>query len=274
MNTFSKMFGVSRPIEIKQIIQKEIEKANIGEPKNLEEQAIKMVGTTIYEKLIKGYTEKQWSKSCKELSPDIIKRLPLRFTYNNNYFNDKYQGIPETGYTKMIEKMFEGADFLMETDFMLDKDYFESLADKVYYSGCIDEYYEYRFGSLEYRGLRFVNRTMTSITELQGVAVMNFTDSNSPQTRRIQHWYFNQDKLDKKLADHKQLFRGTETYEYPADWQPGDTPYYPVNNERNADLYERYHSIPNEKVTFCGRLGQYKYYDMDDTIAAALEMCK
>ena len=254
MNTFSKMFNVSTPAEVKKIINKEIEKANIKEPKNLEEQAIKMVGTTIYEKLIKGYTEKQWGKSCKELSPDIIKRLPLRFTYNNNYFNDKYQGIPDIGYTKMIEKMFEGADILLNADFMKDKEYYESLADKVYYSGCIDEYYEYRFGTLEYRGLKFVNRTMTTPIQLQGVAVMNFTDNKSEYTRRIQHWYFNQDRLDKKLADHNELFRGTETYEYPADWKPGDTPYYPVNNARNAELYAKYKSLENDKVTFCGRL--------------------
>ena len=276
MNTFSKMFNVAMPTEVKAIIKQEIEKANIDEPTNLEEQAIKMVGTTIYEKLIKGYTEKQWGKSCKELSPDIIKRLPLRFTYNNNYFNDRYQGIPEIGYTKMIKKMFEGADIVLETDFLKTKDYYENLADKVYYSGCIDEYYDYQYGTLEYRGLRFENSMMTSVDDLQGVAVMNFTDSEKPYTRRIQHWYFNQDKLDAILNSKwkSSTFMGIETHEYPADWKPGDTPYYPVNNDRNTELYEKYKSIPNEKVVFCGRLGQYKYYDMDDTIAAALEMCK
>lgn len=275
MNTFSKMFNVSTPAEVKKIIQKEIKKANIKTPTNLEEQAIKMVGTTIYEKLIKGYTEKQWGKSCKELSPDIIKRLPLRFTYNNNYFNDKYQGIPEIGYTKMIEKMFEGADIILEADFMKDKEYYESLADKVYYSGCIDEYYEYRFGTLEYRGLYFESHLITSPTQLQGVAVMNFTDTNHKYTRKIQHWYFNQDRLDKILypdRDEALLFRGTETFEYPADWKPGDTPYYPVNNDRNTELYNKYKSLKNDKVVFVGRLGQYKYYDMDDTIEAALNL--
>ena len=274
MNTFSKMFNVSTPAEAKKIIKREIEKANIGEPKNLEEQAIKMVGTTIYEKLINGYTEKQWGKSCRELSPDIIKRLPLRFTYNNNYFNDKYQGIPEEGYTKMIEKMFEGADILLNADFMKDKEYYESLADKVYYSGCIDEYYEYRFGTLEYRGLRFESHLMTSPSQLQGVAVMNFTDSTKKYTRRTQHWYFNQDRLDKLLAEDKCLFRGTETYEYPEDWKVGDIPYYPINNARNAELYNKYKSLKNDKVEFVGRLGQYKYFDMDDTIEAALKICK
>ena len=273
MNTFSKMFNVSTPAEVKKIINKEIERANIKEPKNLEEQAIKMVGTTIYEKLIKGYTEKQWGRKCTELPPEIIKRLPLRFTYDNNYFNDKYQGIPEEGYTKMIEKMFEGADILLETDFLKDKEKWEKMADKIYYSGCIDEYYDYRFGTLEYRGLRFESHLMTSPSQLQGVAVMNFTDSKRPYTRKIQHWYFNQDRLD-KFDYEKYLFRGTETLEYPADWKPGDVPYYPVNNARNAELYDKYKSIPNDKVVFCGRLGQYKYYDMDDTIEAALELCK
>lgn len=275
MNTFSKIFNIKTPNEAKKIINKEIEKAGIKEPRNLEEQAISMVGTTIYEKLIKGYTEKQWGKSCKELSPDIIKRLPLRFTYNNNYFNDKYQGIPEIGYTKMIEKMFEGADIILEADFMKDKEYYESLADKVYYSGCIDEYYEYRFGTLEYRGLHFESHLMTSPTQLQGVAVMNFTDTNHKYTRKIQHWYFNQDRLDKLLnpdCDEKPLFRGTETLEYPAEWKPGDIPYYPVNNDRNTELYNKYKSLKNDKVVFVGRLGQYKYYDMDDTIEAALNL--
>ena len=154
----------------------------------------------------------------------------------------------------MTEKMFEGADILLNADFMKDKEYYESLADKVYYSGCIDEYYEYRFGTLEYRGLRFESHLMTSPSQLQGVAVMNFTDSTKKYTRRIQHWYFNQDRLDKLLADDKYLFRGTETLEYPADWKPGDTPYYPVNNVRNAELYNKYNSLENDKVTFCGRL--------------------
>lgn len=153
----------------------------------------------------------------------------------------------------MIEKMFEGADILLNADFMKDKEYYESLADKVYYSGCIDEYYEYRFGTLEYRGLRFESHLMTSPSQLQGVAVMNFTDSKRPYTRRIQHWYFNQDRLD-KFDYEKNLFRGTETLEYPADWKPGDVPYYPVNNARNAELYDKYKSLENDKVTFCGRL--------------------
>lgn len=274
MNTFSKMFNIKTPTEAKKIIQKEIEKAGIKEPKNLEEQAISMVGTTIYEKLIKGYTEKQWGRKCSELSPDIIKRLPLRFTYNNNYFNDKYQGIPDIGYTKMIEKMFEGVDFLLNTNFLMDKEYFESLADKVYYSGCIDEYYEYRFGTLEYRGLKFEESLKTSPQELQGNAVINFTDSKTKFTRTYQHIYFNPDLYEKMMANlaNGGVARFTQTWEYPAEWQPGDTPYYPVNNARNAELYQTYKHIDNPKIVFCGRLGQYRYYDMDDTIAEALKV--
>lgn len=274
MNTFSKMFNIKTPNEAKKIIQKEIEKAGIKEPRNLEEQAISMVGTTIYEKLIKGYTEKQWGRKCSELSPDIIKRLPLRFTYNNNYFNDKYQGIPDIGYTKMIEKMFEGADFLLNTNFLMDKEYFESLADKIYYSGCIDEYYEYRFGTLEYRGLKFEESLKTSPQELQGNAVINFTDSETKFTRTYQHIYFNPDLYEKMMANlaNGGISRFTQTWEYPAEWQPGDTPYYPVNNARNAELYQTYKHIDNPKIVFCGRLGQYRYYDMDDTIAEALKI--
>lgn len=274
MNTFSKMFNIKTPNEAKKIIQKEIEKAGIKEPRNLEEQAISMVGTTIYEKLIKGYTEKQWGRKCSELSPDIIKRLPLRFTYNNNYFNDKYQGIPDIGYTKMIEKMFEGADFLLNTNFLLDKEYFESLADKVYYSGCIDEYYEYRFGTLEYRGLKFEESLKTSPQELQGNAVINFTDSETKFTRTYQHIYFNPDLYEKMMANlaNGGVARFMQTWEYPAEWKPGDTPYYPVNNARNAELYQTYKHIDNPKIVFCGRLGQYRYYDMDDTIVEALKV--
>ncbi len=272
MNTFSKIFNVATPYEVRKKINAEIEAANIGEPKNLEEQAIKMVGTTIYEKLIKGYTEKQWSRPCSELSPEIIKRLPLRFTYDNNYFNDRYQGIPEIGYTMMIEMMFDGADIVLDTDFLKDREKWEAMADRVFYSGCIDEYYGYCYGELEYRGLRFEDYMMCAPSKLQGVAVMNFTDTKHKYTRRIQHWYFNPDRLNKILNDDKYLFRGTETYEYPADWKRGDIPYYPVNNDKNRALYDRYASIENEKVKFVGRLGQYKYFDMDDTIAEALKV--
>lgn len=272
MNTFSKIFNVATPSEAKKKIRAEIEAANIGEPKNLEEQAISMVGRTIYEKLIKGYTEKQWGRPCYELSPEIIKRLPLRFTYDNNYFNDLYQGIPEIGYTMMIEMMFDGADIVLNTDFLKEREKWEAMADQVFYSGCIDEYYGYCYGELEYRGLRFEDYMMCSPSKLQGVAVMNFTDTKHKYTRRIQHWYFNQDRLDKILGDDKYLFRGTETYEYPADWKIGDIPYYPVNNEKNNALYEKYRAIVNDKVEFVGRLGQYKYFDMDDTIEEALKL--
>ena len=271
MNTFSKMFNVVTPYDVKKIINNEIKLSVVEKPTNLEEQAISMVGTTIYEKLIKHYTEKQWGKSCKELSPDIIKRIPLRFTYNNNYFNDKYQGIPEIGYTEMISKMFEGCDILLETDYLKDKEKWNNMADKIYYSGCIDEYYDYCYGELEYRSLRFENSIMTTSLDLQGVAVVNYTDSEHKYTRKIQHWYFNQDRLDKILSDNTKLFRGTVTYEYPSEWKRGDEPYYPVNNARNAELYQTYKSIKNDKVVFTGRLGMYKYMDMDDTIKAALD---
>lgn len=276
MNTFSRMFNVSTPAMARNRIKCEIEAAGISEPSNLEEQAISMVGTTIYRKLIKGYTEKQWGRPCSKLSPDIIKRIPLRFTYDNNYFNDKYQGIPDIGYTKTIEKMFEGADILLETDFLNNREYFEGLGDRVFYSGCIDEYYGYRFGPLEYRGLKFVERTVP-YDELQGNAVINFTDEKTRFTRTYQHIYFNPDMYEKCMRILEQLKavalnKFTETWEYPVEWKQGDTPYYPINDAKNNALFDKYREIRNDKVMFVSRLGTYRYMDMDDCVEAALKV--
>lgn len=260
MNTFSKLFGVITPQQAEEVILKEKMKENMCVPSNLEEQAISMVGRTIYEKLIKHYTEKQWGRQCTELPPEIIKRLPLRFTYDNNYFNDKYQGIPVEGYTAMIEKMFEGCDILLDTDYLKDKDKWNNMADKVYYSGCIDEYYDYCYGSLEYRSVRFEEYEYDK-ENYQGVAVMNYTSHEEPYTRIIEHKRFN-DRGSKKTIISK---------EYSSEWKKGEVPYYPVNNSKNNSLYEKYKSIENDKVSFVGRLGEYKYYDMDDTVLNAIE---
>lgn len=269
MNTFHQIFGVNTPYEVKQIIKKEIDAANISEPKNLEEQAIKLVGTTIYNKLIKEYTEKQWGKSCTELDPSIIKRLPLRFVYDNNYFNDTYQGIPNNGYTNLIQKMFGDTEILLGVDYLKEKEKWNAMADKVYYSGCIDEYYEYCYGPLEYRSLRFDHYMRTSKHEMQGVAVMNFTSHDKKYTRRIEHVYFNPERVQ-WINDGDVLYRGTVTTEYPDNWEIGKEPYYSVNNEKTAALYQKYKDIENKKVSFVGRLGMYKYFDMDDTIEEAL----
>ena len=260
MNTFAKVFGVSTPEEAQQII--DAEKENIKNPKNLEEQAISMVGRTIYEKFIKGYTEKQWGKKCTELPAEIIKRIPLRFTYNNNYFNDIYQGIPKDGYTAMIEKMFKGCDILLNTDFLAEKEKWEKKADLIFYSGCIDEYYNYQFGELEYRGLKFKTKRVKK-DNIQGCPVMNYTTHEKPYTRIIEHKWFNP-------TNESPVTYVTE--EYPCDWKRGDIPYYPVNTPRNQELYKRYKDIPNKKVTFCGRLGGFIYADMDDTVEQALNL--
>lgn len=260
MNTFHQLYGVITPQQAKDTIIKEATKENITNPKNLEEQAISLVGREMYEKLIKEYTEKQWGRDCKELPPEIIKRLPLRFTYDNNYFNDKYQGIPVEGYTKMIEKMFEGCDILLETDYLKDKEKWNSMCDRVYYSGCIDEYYDYSYGPLEYRSVRFEEQEYDK-ENYQGVAVMNYTSHDEPYTRIIEHKWFNDRGSSKTII----------SMEYSSEWKKGEVPYYPVNNEKNNRLYEKYRSIENEKVRFVGRLGNYKYFDMDDTVLKALE---
>jgi len=261
MNTFHQLFGVVTPEEAQNKIREESEQYHIENPKNLEEQAINLVGKTVYETLIKGYTLKQWQRDPKDLPPEIIKRLPVRFTYNNNYFNDKYQGIPAEGYTKVIERMYEGADILLNTDFLKDKEKWESMADHVFYSGCIDEYYDYCYGPLEYRSVRFETETLDK-ENYQGNAVVNYTSDEEPYTRIIEHKWFNNMGSDKTIISK----------EYSSEWKKGDVPYYPVNNEKNNALYEKYKAIPNEKVTWCGRLGNFRYYDMDDTIEAAFKL--
>ena len=262
MNTFSKMWNIKTPSEAKAIIEKQIEELNITEPRNLEEQALSLVGTDVYEKLIKGYTEKQWGRDCKELPAFIIKRLPLRFTYDNNYFNDRYQGIPIGGYTKIVEKMLEGSDVLLDTDyFEFIKDN-EGIADKVLFTGMIDEYYDFCYGHLEYRTVRFETEVL-DCDNYQGNAVVNYTDREVPYTRIIEHKHFEFGKQEKTIISR----------EYSTEWEPGMEPYYPVNNERNNDLFEKYKALADkeEKVIFGGRLGNYKYYDMDKVIIAALE---
>lgn len=262
MNTFSKMWNMKTPSEAKAIIEKQIEELNITEPQNLEEQALSLVGTDVYEKLIKGYTEKQWGRNCKELPAFIIKRLPLRFTYDNNYFNDRYQGIPIGGYTKIVEKMLEGSDVLLDTDyFEFIKDN-EGIADKVLFTGMIDEYYDFCYGHLEYRTVRFETEVL-DCDNYQGNAVVNYTDREVPYTRIIEHKHFEFGKQEKTIISR----------EYSTEWEPGMEPYYPVNNERNNDLFEKYKALADkeEKVIFGGRLGNYKYYDMDKVIIAALE---
>lgn len=245
MNTFSKMWNIKTPSEAKAIIEKQIEELNITEPQNLEEQALSLVGTDVYEKLIKGYTEKQWGRNCKELPAFIIKRLPLRFTYDNNYFNDRYQGIPIGGYTKIVEKMLEGSDVLLDTDyFEFIKDN-EGIADKVLFTGMIDEYYDFCYGHLEYRTVRFETEVL-DCDNYQGNAVVNYTDREVPYTRIIEHKHFEFGKQEKTIISR----------EYSTEWEPGMEPYYPVNNERNNGLFEKYKALADkeEKVIFGGRL--------------------
>lgn len=261
MNTFSKMWGIKTPAEAKAIIAGQIANLNIGEPQNLEEQALKLVGTDVYEKLIKGYTQKQWGRPCTELPAFIIKRLPLRFTYDNNYFNDCYQGIAIGGYTQIIEKMIAGSDVKTDTD------YFEfikenpDIAEKTVFTGQIDEFFGYRYGALGYRSVRFENEILDT-DNYQGNAVVNYTDREVPYTRIIEHKHFEFGKQEKTVISR----------EYSAEWQPGIEPYYPINDEANNALYEKYKTLAATRpdVIFGGRLGQYKYYDMDKVIAAAL----
>ena len=261
MNTFSKMWGIKTPAEAKAIIAGQIANLNIDEPRNLEEQALKLVGTDVYEKLIKGYTQKQWGRPCTELPAFIIKRLPLRFTYDNNYFNDRYQGIAIGGYTQIIEKMLAGSEVKTDTD------YFEfikenpDIAEKTVFTGQIDEFFGYRYGALGYRSVRFENEILDT-DNYQGDAVVNYTDKEVPYTRIIEHKHFEFGKQEKTVISR----------EYSAEWQPGIEPYYPINDEANNALYEKYKTLAATRpdVIFGGRLGQYKYYDMDKVIAAAL----
>ena len=261
MYTFNKMWGVITPEEARKKLDEQIASVKISEPKNLEEQALSLIGPDIYNKLIKGYTEKQWGRKATELPAFIIKRLPVRLTYNNNYFNDSFQGIPVGGYTKWIENMLEGIEVRTGVDFLENREELSSLADKIIYSGMIDEFYGYKLGTLEYRSLRFETEYLPDVYDFQGNAVINYTDAETPFTRIIEHKHF-------EFGTGK----GTAvTREYPAEWKKGDEPYYPLNNDRNNDLYRQYQELASsdEKVRFGGRLGKYKYYDMDDTIADA-----
>lgn len=262
MNTFSKLWGIKTPREAREKIQEEREKFYKENPTNLEEQAINLVGLTIYEKLIKGYTAKQWGRPCNELPPFIIKRLPVRFTYDNNYFNDCYQGIPKGGYTSIINKMLSGIEVRLNEDFLLKKEKYLSIAKKIIYTGPIDEFFDYKFGALEYRSVRFEEEVLDEVNH-QGNAVVNYTDYEVPYTRIIEHKHFEFDVTSPKTIISK---------EYSSTWKVGDEPYYPINDEKNNALYQKYHleaeKIPN--VYFGGRLGQYKYYDMDKVIMEAL----
>lgn len=261
MFTFNKMWGVETPEEAKKIIEKQRFK---GEPKNLEEQALSLVGKDIYEKLIKGYTEKQWGRKCSELSIDIIKRLPVRFTYNNNYFNSKYQGIPIGGYTKMIEKMLENIEVKLNTDFFDNKEFWKTQARKIIYTGPIDAYFDYSLGCLEYRSLKFESEIL-DVSNFQGVAVVNYTDSEIPFTRICEHKHFEFGESDKTVI----------TKEFSKEWNINEEPYYPINNKKNLELLKKYQELAKkENVIFGGRLAEYKYYDMDKVIENALKITR
>lgn len=270
MNTFHQLWGVKTPEEAKKEIERQTGEARkrIGnEPKNLEEQALLLGGKDIYEKLIKGYTEKQWGRKATELPSFIIRRLPFRFIYDNNYFNDKYQGIPIGGYTTLIEKLFEGTDIRLNTDFYKDKESLLSEADHVIFTGLIDEYFDYCYGPLEYRSLRFETEVMDT-DNYQGNAVVNYTEYEVPYTRIIEHRHFEEFG---SYTGESEKGKTVVTREYPATWKIGDEPYYPVNNEKNNALYEKYRALADESgIHFGGRLGKYKYYDMDDVIIDAL----
>lgn len=269
MYTFNKMWGVVTPEEAAAKIEEQ-RKEITGEPKNLEEQAISLVGRDIYEKLIKGYTEKQWGRDCKDLPAFIIKRLPVRLTFDNNYFNALYQGIPIGGYTKMIENILDGIEIRLNTDYLENKAELDALADKVVYTGPIDAYFDYKLGTLEYRSVRFETETLDK-SNFQGNAAVNYTDRETPWTRIIEHKWFEFGKD----VEGNDLPKTVISKEYSSEWKPKDEPYYPVNDEKNSKLYSEYRKLADaeEKVIFGGRLGEYKYYDMDQVIAAALDKC-
>jgi UDP-galactopyranose mutase len=269
MYTFNKMWGVVTPEEAARKIDEQKKQAGITEPVNLEEQAISLVGKDIYEKLVKGYTEKQWGRPCDKLPAFIIKRLPVRLTFDNNYFNALYQGIPKGGYTKMVANLLDGIDVKLGEDYLEKKDEYDAIANKVIYTGAIDAYFGYRLGNLEYRSVRFETEVLDK-PNFQGNAAVNYTDSETPWTRIIEHkWFeFGKDK------DGNDLPKTVISREYSSEWKPGDEPYYPVNDEKNSALYNEYRKLADaeKKVVFGGRLGEYKYYDMDAVIAAALDM--
>ncbi len=266
MNTFNKMWGVKTPAEAKAKIEEEKAQYNIYEPKNLEEQALSLIGRDVYEKLVKGYTEKQWGRDCTDLPASIIKRLPVRFIYDNNYFNDPYQGIPVGGYTAIIEKLLEGSEVLLNTEYA---DFYEGhkeLFGKVLFTGPIDEYFNFKFGHLEYRTVEFDTKYLPDTDNFQGNAVVNYTEREIPYTRIIEHKHFEFNKCKGSVV----------SYEYPREWAPGIEPYYPINNDKNTALYEKYleEAAKETNVIFGGRLGMYKYFDMDKTIEAALKLAE
>ena len=265
MYTFNKMWGVVTPQEAAAKIEEQRKAAGITEPKNLEEQAISLVGTDIYEKLVKGYTEKQWGRPCNELPAFIIKRLPVRLTFDNNYFNALYQGIPMGGYTKMVENLLDGIEVRLGEDYLKKKAEYDALAERIVYTGAIDAYFDYKLGALEYRSVRFENEVL-NMPNFQGNAAVNYTDAETPWTRIIEHKWFEFGDQPKTVISR----------EYSSEWKVGDEPYYPVNDEKNGKLYAEYKKLAEAEnnVIFGGRLGEYKYYDMDAVIASALEMCE
>ena len=269
MYTFNKMWGVVTPEEAAAKIEEQKKAAGITEPKNLEEQAISLVGTDIYEKLIKGYTQKQWGRPCTELPSFIIKRLPVRLTFDNNYFNALYQGIPVGGYTKMVANLLDGVEVKLGVDYFDDKEAYDAMADKVIYTGPIDAYFDYKLGTLEYRSVRFETEVL-DMPNFQGNAAVNYTDSESPYTRIIEHKWFEFGKD----ANGNDLPKTVISREYSSEWKLGDEPYYPVNDEKNGALYAQYKELADKEdhIIFGGRLGEYKYYDMDAVIASALAM--
>ena len=265
MYTFNRMWGVVTPQEAAEKIESQRKEAGITEPKNLEEQAISLVGTDIYEKLVKGYTEKQWGRPCTELPAFIIKRLPVRLTFDNNYFNALYQGIPIGGYTKMIEKMLDGIEVRMDTDYLQNREELDALAEKVFYTGPIDAYFNYELGYLQFRSVRFETEVL-DMPNYQGNAVINYTDRETPYTRIIEHKHFEFGTQPKTVISK----------EYSSEWKFGDEPFYPVNDERNSRLYSEYKALADRKdnVIFGGRLGEYKYHDMDQAVARTLDICR
>lgn len=271
MYTFNKMWNVITPQEAAAKIEEQRKEAGITEPQNLEEQAISLVGKDIYEKLIKGYTEKQWGRDCKDLPSFIIKRLPVRLTFDNNYFNALYQGIPVGGYTKMVANMLDGIEVRLNTDYLENKDELDKLAEKVVYTGAIDAYFDYKLGALEYRSVRFDTEVLDT-PNFQGNAAVNYTDRETPWTRIIEHKWFEFGKDDEGNDIPKTVI----SWKYSSEWKVGDEPYYPVNDEKNGKLYQEYKKLAEDEknVIFGGRLGEYKYYDMDAVIASALGLCE
>ncbi|EFP3710955.1 UDP-galactopyranose mutase, partial [Campylobacter jejuni] len=261
---FSKLWGIFSPEEAKNIINKQSQEIQ-GKPKNLEEHVIKLVGRDVYEKFVKGYTEKQWGRDCKDLPASIIRRIPVRYIYDNNYFNDPYQGIPIGGYTAIFEKMLTNCEVLLNVDFLKHKEEFQNKARKIIFTGTIDSFYDYQYGTLEYRSLKFEHKILDT-DNYQGVAVVNYTDKETPYTRTIEHKHFEFGKQEKTVVSE----------EYPLEWSKNMEPYYPINDDKNQALYERYLNLAKKetKIYFGGRLGEYKYYDMQDSVKSALEFSK